>query len=575
MPDVRPEDPPAEPAPTAATTTRDAYARRALEGLPRLLGNLDRNPFSPTYGCFHRDYWLDKTSDFPDAVRQFAVHALALVYRHEMPGNPYHRHPKVRDWTVAALDFWARIQHRDGTFDEFYPFERGWVGPTAFTTYTSIEALRLLGDEVPPAVRARVEAAVRRAADAIAAGDAEEDHLANHHAMACLALWKAFELTGETRHRDAYERAFATFLGYHRETEGWSREYDGIDPGYLSATVSFLGKIWAANGDPRLREVMRASAATCALFAYPDGHYAGTTGSRNTLHFYPHGFELLAREDGLAAATAEHLLRALDADRLVPPRIISDRYLAYRVAEYLLCWLDHAPRPARLEPLPFERAPFRRYLPEARVYVRRGPGYAVANLAKGGALKVFDEAGRLALDDAGVILRLDDGRVLTSQWVDPEYAAAPTQDGFEVAGACHWVPSHKVFSLPKNLLFRATLLAVGWSPPLAHRLKGWIRRTLMLGRRPAPLRFRREVRFGADEVVVRDELRPDGPLPVAELQLGDAFYVRYVPQSRYFQAPELEAAGERLDEAELARLRRGEPVVRERRRALGPAAASA
>jgi hypothetical protein len=111
------------------------YAQKALNQLPRLLGNLDRNPFSPTYGCFHRDYWLDKTSDFPDAVRQFAVHALALVYKYDFPGNLYQGQPKIRDWAIAGLDFWARIQHRDGSFDEFYPYERGWVGPTAFTTY--------------------------------------------------------------------------------------------------------------------------------------------------------------------------------------------------------------------------------------------------------------------------------------------------------------------------------------------------------------------------------------------------------------------------------------------------------
>lgn len=56
---------------------RETYAKLALDQIPRLLGNLDRNSFSPTYGCFHRDYWLYKTSDFPDSVRQFAVQALA------------------------------------------------------------------------------------------------------------------------------------------------------------------------------------------------------------------------------------------------------------------------------------------------------------------------------------------------------------------------------------------------------------------------------------------------------------------------------------------------------------------
>jgi len=135
---------------------RDIYAKKALSQIPRLLGLQDRNPFSPTYGCFHRDYWLDKTSDFPDAVRQFAVLALALVYKFDFPGNNYKNKEKVLDWAIAGLDFWSKIQHEDGSFDEFYPYERGWAGPTAFTTYTSIESYRILHDDISKEIKQRV-----------------------------------------------------------------------------------------------------------------------------------------------------------------------------------------------------------------------------------------------------------------------------------------------------------------------------------------------------------------------------------------------------------------------------------
>jgi len=116
-------------------TPRDIYAKRALAQIPRLLTLQDRNSFSPTYGCFHRDYWNYKTSDFPDAVRQCGIQALALVYKYDFPGNIYKGQTKIADWAIAGLDFWGRIQHKDGSFDEFYPYERGWVGPSAFTTY--------------------------------------------------------------------------------------------------------------------------------------------------------------------------------------------------------------------------------------------------------------------------------------------------------------------------------------------------------------------------------------------------------------------------------------------------------
>ncbi len=553
----------------SAKNLRDTYAHKALGQIPRILSNQDRTPTSPTYGCLHRDYWLDKTSDFPDAVRQFAVHALALVYKFDMPGNSYYQNEKVRDWTVAGLSFWADIQHKDGSFDEFYPYERGWVGPTAFTTYTTIEALNILGDEVPKEVRDKVVSAVRKAAHFIAAGESEEDHLANHHAMACLAVWKSYELLGDEALKKGFEKVWKDFLSYHTD-EGWSVEYDGIDPGYLSATVSFLAKIYQTNPDPRLLEVMKASVEKCSYFAYPNGFYAGSMGSRNTLHFYCHGFEVMADEIPLAGSVAEHLLGGLAEDKLVPPEIISDRYLVYRVPEFLLSYLDYAQKPDDRPALPFEREPFTEFFPGCRVYVKNAPNYyALANLAKGGVLKVFDRSGEdakgeLIFNDCGLIGQVEEGKTFTSQWIDPSFEVQQDDSSFQISGNAQWVPSHKVFNLTKNLAFRGVLLLTGWSPKLSHLLKGQIRKTLMLGQRPAPLTFRRRVTFADKEVKLEDTLTLTGELKITSLSLGDEFFVRYVPQSRYFQSQELGVSGVTLSNEQLEQLSRERTLSVER-----------
>lgn len=535
---------------------RSVYAEKALSQIPRLLSLQDRNPYSPTYGCFHRDYWLYKTSDFPDAVRQFGVQALALAYAHDFPGNPYRGNPKVRDWAVAGMRYWASIQHAEGSFDEFYPYERGWVGPSAFTTFAVAEALRLLKEEIPPEVAEEVLAAVRRAARFIAGGESEEDHLANHHAMACLAVWKAHEALGDPSLKAGFERLWQGFRRYHDFEEGWSREYDGVDPGYLSATVSFLAKVYPAHPDPKMLEVLRQSVEFCSYFVYPDGSYAGSLGSRNTLHFYPHGFEVLAGELPLAAAVAERLLRGLAEGKLVPPEIMSDRYVFYRVPEFLQAYLDYAPRPSELPPLPYQRAPFRRYFPKARAFAcRSGRHYVIANLAKGGVVKVFDaEAERLLQSDSGLIGQLADGRVVTSQWVDEDSQARVDDGGWEVAGRFHAVPSHKSFTPRTGLVFRLVLVALGWSRAASHWLKGRIRRSLMLGRRPVPVRFRRRLRFENGDVLLRDELAAERGVEFRTLGGGGEFFVRYVPQSRFFQPCELAAGGFSLNPEEVARL---------------------
>lgn len=536
--------------------SHEIYARLALDQVPRLLSNQDRNVFSPTYGCFHRDYWLDKTSDFPDAVRQFSIHALALIYRCAFPGNLYYAQPKIRDWAIAGLLYWTHIQHKDGSFDEFYPYERGWVGPSAFTTFTSIETFNLLKDEIPAAAADKILTAIRRAALFIAKGEAEEDHLANHHAMATLTLWKAYRLLGDDALRAGYERAWDTFLTYHNADEGWSREYDGVDPGYLSATVSFLSKVYQDNRSPALLQVLRQAVECVAYFVYPNGFYAGSIGSRNTLHFYPHGFEILAPEIPLAGAIAEKMLAALAEGKLVPPGIISDRYVGYRVPEFLQAYLDYGGRAIPLPPLPYEQDHFTHYLPQARIYVANRPRhYVVANLAKGGVVKIFDrQTGRLLLNDGGLIGRLEDGSVVSSQWVDPNYICQTGDAGWTVEGHLHRVPSYKLFTPLKNILFRSALVALGWLPAFSHLLKGQAREALILGQRSVPVRFNREMQITDDRITVRDTLTLEGSARFQALSLGDEFFVRYVPQSRYFQSQELDVAGRRVEPDALAAL---------------------
>lgn len=546
---------------SARPELRRTYADKAISQIPRILSCQDRNPYSPTFGCMHRDYWMYKTSDFPDMVRQFGVQALALVYKHEFPGNIYKDKAKICDYALAAIEYWVSQQHQDdGSFDEFYPYERGWVGPTAFTTFAVTEAFQTLRSEIPEGLAERAMAAIQKAANFIVEGDKEEDHLANHHAMACLAVWKAYKLLDQPALKAGYEKLFDGFLKYHNRSEGWSREYDGVDPGYLSATVSFFAKVYPTNPDSRILEILNQSVEFCSYFVYPNHFYAGSTGSRNTLHFYAHGFEVMGETIPMAAAIAEKMLIGLSEGKLVPPEIMSDRYLFYRVPEFLQAYLDYTPRPENLPLLPYEKDSQRNYFPESRIFSETtDQHYVVANLAKGGVTKVFDrDSGDLLLNDCGIIGRLEDGSTITSQWVDPEFQSKADDTGWEVAGQLHIVPSNKLFTLFKNLLFRSALLLLGWVPEFAHWLKGGIRKSMMLGRRPVGVFFRRRFERAGDAMSLTDEIWSDRALRITALSIGDEFFVRYVPQSRYFQSQELNVAAYRLTPAQIQDLNNGQ-----------------
>lgn len=606
---------------TGAAHLRDVYAAKGLSQIPRLLSLQDRNPLSRTYGCFNREYWLCRTLDFPSAIAQFGVHSLALAYTTPFPDNPYYRAPKMREWTLAGIDYWMRIQKSDGSFDEFYPNERGWAGPTGFLLYVMCDSYRLLGAEFPDSERPRFLEAVARAGRFLAKYD-EPGVLANHHAMAILPIYEAYALLGEKSLLDGFHVRLDDFLAQTRE-EGWCLEYDGADLGYLSATVSFLAKLHKLYQDERTEEVCRRAIEFAAYFAYPNKHYAGSMGSRQTLHFYPHGFEIYAgKGNGLAAAVAQRLLEGLAEGTLVPPEIQEDRYFLYRIPELLQSWIDYGGRPASLPPLPDQREPFEQYWPGAKIYARKGVDvrgrsyYTLVNLAKGGVIKHFRlDTGASVENDCGFVAKLADGKVITSQWISegnvasgPNTSGAP-QDGGASRGASSGeagtsrtatatssggassqsspgganvrngrpgasrvsvsAPAHyvvmKLFNPVTMIGFRIFMLAVGWNTRLAYEIKGWIRKLLMTRSGASPVAWRREVSFGDDAFVIRDRIERKGAPAFTRLLLGDEFHVRYVPQSRYFQPQELSMHGIELEPSVLDRLNRAGSITVVRR----------
>ncbi len=560
---------------------RHIYAEKALSQIPRLLTLQDRNPFSPTYGCFKRTYWLDKTVDFPDALPQFGVLSLALAYAFPFSSNPhpyplpskgegitrniYYQQPKIREWILAGMKFWAQIQHRDGSFDEFYPNEHGWTGPTGFLLYAMLKSYMILEErqEFPADFRDQFFTACRKAADYIVRWD-EHGVLANHHAMAVLPVHYAFQVLQEERFREGYEKKLKEFLSFCNP-EGWSLEYDGADIGYLSATVSFLGKVWKINRDPRLKEVMEKGVEFLSYFVYPNGFYAGSMGSRNTLHFYPHGCELLAPTMPLAGRVADAMLESLRDGKIVPAEIMDDRYFLYRIPEHMESYIDYGER-IRSAKLPYEGDDVRRVFPLGRFYMeKKGNTYLVANAAKGGVLKAFDvPSGTLILNDCGMIGRTKSGKVVTSQWVDDAYAFVSRGNGFSVSGLLKNVPANTVFTPAKMILFRLFLILFGWHTGVAYRLKGFIRKLLMLKSGTVPGLFYRSIEWEGETLRVTDIIKITGKMTFVSLQLGDEFFVRYVPQSRYFQSQELETKGWMLDAAQLQHLNHAKKIHLER-----------
>jgi hypothetical protein len=147
--------------------------------------------------------------------------------------------------------------------------------------------------------------------------------------------------------------------------EGWRANMTESIP--VPLTTFFSGKVYKDTRDPKLMEVLKQSVEFSSYFVYPNGFYAGSLGSRNTLHFYPHGYEILSLEIPMACAIADKMRIALGENKLVPPEIISDRYVFYRVPEFLMAYLDCDDSLPVQNILPFEKDHFNKYFERSRI----------------------------------------------------------------------------------------------------------------------------------------------------------------------------------------------------------------
>ena len=501
---------------------RDWYAFEALRALPRIILMVDKNPFSPTFGCFDREFWHYRTVDFPCAMNQELCLALAMAYATDLPNNPFYGKERLRDIVIGAIEFARKTSHSDGSCDDYFPFERA-LGALVFTTYAMTESYRLLDLDRPDLV-----AFFRKRGDWLRNNN-ETGQLANHQALAALALYNVYLLSGD----DVYKRASDDFrdltLSWQHD-EGWFQEYEGADPGYHSCTIAFLGKLYQKSGDDKLIAPLIRAVEFAAYFMHPDGSYAGEYGSRNTFHFYPHGFEIMAPHSPTAARIAQTFLERAMPERR---RYYNDdnRMCAHYVYDWMQSWVDHAAeRHGTLE----DREPFERWFADAKLFVKNTPSYyAVVSLAKGGVVKVFDRNGPI-YSDTGVIAQTSSGQTLVTHLVDDYDIALDVEHGrVSVSGkmAKRRVP---LPSPAKQIAFRAMNLTVGRYS--ANLVRSTLQKVLITGKPFSDVAFSRELCFSDEDITIVDRIDASASdAHFTRLAVGSDATSIYVANSNTFQ----------------------------------------
>jgi len=525
-------------ASTKSFTLRDArlrllYLQHGLHDIPRLLGAIDRNPQRATYGCLDREYWHYRTRDFPSEMFQEGAWPLAFVFTHALPGNRWHQQPRVRELSIAALRFAARSCHRDGSCDDYYPFERA-LGAAVFSFQAATATCAALGLD-----DAEIFAWLERRGRWLLRHD-ETGRLANHQALAAVGLQRAADLLG----RDDFARGAALRIEKvlaWQSSEGWFDEYGGADPGYQTVTLEALANYQRLTRDAALAGPLARGVAFARMFLHPDGSYAGDYGSRGTAHFSPHGMELLAPRLRAAGELADGFLRALRDGRAAV--FADDRLFAHRTASYLEAFVDWSPELPEQEERS-EKSDLT-YFAEAQLLVRcDDQAQTIVSAARGGSLKHF--AGPQVHTESGWLLATTTGRHATTQLHDRsrdvevvEHPEPGVRARLTVSGRFHEV-RFETATPWKLIVFRLLLLVLGrWCRGLVRAL---LQRRLITGRRPFPARWTRIVDLLArGGLRVRDTLTLEDPrLQIQRLSLASDLQTAYVAASQIYQESVLE-----------------------------------
>lgn len=504
---------------------KDLFASEAIAQIPKILTLLDRNVHSPTYGCFDRNFWHYKIVDFPSGMAQEFVLPLALAYDTNLPNNPFYRQSVILQWVEAGILYAAKSAHKDGSCDDYFPYERAG-GAAAFSLLACIDSYNLLGFNNKIALRF-----FEKRADWLAHHN-ESGRLTNHQALIVLCLELLSNLLQTSKWDRAKVQRLEQVLSW-QNPEGWFQEYEGCDPGYHTLTISCLARIYQLRPDIRIKEALIKAVELAAYFVHPDGSYGGEYTSRNTYNFFPHGFELVGKWMPTALEINDRFLTGL-ANGLAPC-YSDDHIIGHHTWNYLLAWRDFASD----RPLPLERPTGRIWLKEAKILIdRRQDSELYIALNKGGVFKLFRNNQLIAADTQFSLQVLDSKKRKNAVGhLVSDYQISLTENEISIRGQLGWAKQKQM--TPLNLLIlRVVMLTVGrFFPNLIRKL---LQKVLIVGKSSAPYNFQRQLRWENGKWQIADQLQANDWKNVVAAGIGCDQTSIYVVMSRTFQQGQMQ-----------------------------------
>jgi hypothetical protein len=501
------------------------YYDIVIRQIPRLLGQLDRNKNSETYGCFDRNYWHYKIADFSCARYQEAVLTLALLYKLKQKDNPYFKNKNILRWIEATLEFWCNIQNKDGSFNEWYPNEKSFVA-TAFSCYAISECLILLKKEIKGE---RIINSLRKAGDWLL--KRSEWDATNQMSGAISSLYNIYVLTNNRKYLINHKNKLNQLLK-KQNSEGWWNEYNGADISYLSLTVDYLSKLYKKNPNAKLKGSINKAIDFLSFFVHPNLTFGGEYGSRNTEYMIPHGMELNTQNKNAASISCA-IRNSLKNSATITPYSVDDRYLCYIGYVWLQAYLD-SKKTLKLPKYRFNQN-FNKDFTNAKISVISNDNfYRIINYSKGGAFNLYLKKQNKTIHDSGILVKDKNNSYLTSSWISN--SLVQKNNPTKIKGKLWKLKNTPMTSL-KSTTLRVFSKTLGNSQKLSLAMKKILRKKLITVSEKSNISFSRQFTINNKIIKIVDSV--DSKNRIKDIFLGEKYSNIFIPSSRYFQLQEL------------------------------------
>lgn len=347
--------------------------------IPRILSNLDRDPDSPTYGCFDRNYWLLKIHPFASAPLQQAALTLALIYNYKDSKNRYFQKARIKEWIIASLHFWAKIQNKNGGYDEYFKWE-GSFPSSAFTAHAVSECCLLFGLK-----DRKITDALLKTSNFLSKH--RESYAVNQETAALCALYNIYIIKKNDRIYLTFKKRLEDLKRSFNE-EGWFSEHKGFDAGYHSVTLDYLSILYDKTKDLEIKIICEKMILFLSNFIHYNGSSGGIYCSRNTNFCNLSGLEYFADTNKNAKRIADikikHLLEDNSSNFSIDDRYIL-HFFGHSITRALTLYRERKEKGVN-------KVLVNKLFKKAGIFIKKdGKSEIYINIKKGGVLMLFNK----------------------------------------------------------------------------------------------------------------------------------------------------------------------------------------